>query len=83
MRAIRRPSQEKTNSFVPRDIVQIGGRGGYQFPKKLGSVVFSCIYNTAVFSHKFLINDFATSFKVKIQFDHFRSQNNSAKLALK
>ena len=31
--------------------------------------------------YKFLINDFATSFKVKIQFDHFRSQNNSAKLS--
>ena len=32
---------------------------------------------------KNLINDFATSFKVKIQFDHFRSQNNSAKISLK
>ena len=31
----------------------------------------------------FLVNDYATSFKVKIQFDHFRSENNSAKLSLK
>ena len=29
---------------------------------------------TAVFSYKFLlVNDYATSFKVKIHFDHFRS----------
>ena len=28
---------------------------------------------TAVFSYTFLVNDHATSFKVKIQFDHFRS----------
>ena len=29
--------------------------------------------NTAVFSYRFLINNYATSFKVNIQFDHFRS----------
>ena len=28
---------------------------------------------TAVFSYTFLVNDYATSFKVKIQFDHFWS----------
>ena len=28
---------------------------------------------TAVFSYKFLVNDYATSFKLKIQFDHFWS----------
>ena len=28
---------------------------------------------TAVFSCKFLVNDYVTSIKVKIQFDHFRS----------
>ena len=38
---------------------------------------------TAVFSYTFLGNDYATSFKVKIQFDHFWSENNSAKLPFK
>ena len=42
-----------------------------------------CLVITVVFSYKFLITDFATSFKVNIQFDHFRSQNNSEKLSLK
>ena len=38
---------------------------------------------TDVFSYNFLVNEYATSFKVKIQFDHIRSENNSAKLPLK
>ena len=35
------------------------------------------------FSYNFLVNDYVTSFKVNIQFDHFRSENNSEKLSLK
>ena len=30
-------------------------------------------YITGMFSYKFLVYEYATSFKVKIQFDHFRS----------
>ena len=32
-----------------------------------------CPQVTTMFSYKFLVTDYATSFKVKIQFDHFRS----------
>ena len=31
------------------------------------------VQNTAVFSYKLIGNDYVTSFKVNIQFDHFRS----------
>ena len=44
---------------------------------------FTVIFVTAVFSFKNLVNDYATSIKVKIQLHHFRSLNNPAKLSLK